>query len=161
MQQSDLFTTLQRTFVTYDISDGLTLDARPEFTTKKTATFLCNWGVQHRLSSVAFPHSNTQAEVAAKTVKILNTDNTDDNGSLNTDRFQRAMLQYHNTPDRNKRLSPAMCIFGRLTRDFVPMHPGKYEPHTTWQEPIIAREEALSNRHMRADERLSAPTGNR
>ena len=51
-----------------------------------------------------------------------------------------------------------MCIFGRPIRDFIPIHPGKYLPHKTWQETLSNREEALRNRHMRDAERLSAHT---
>ena len=68
------------------------------------------------------------------------------------------MLQYRNTPDRDTRLSPAQVIFGRPIRDFIPIHPGKYQPHSTWRETLINREEALRNRHMRAHERLSEHT---
>ena len=56
------------------------------------------------------------------------------------------------------KLSPAMCVFGRPTRDFIPILPGRYRPHDTWRETLAAQEEALRNRHMRAAERWSEHT---
>ena len=108
-----LITCLRRTFVTYGIPDELASDGGPEFTATATRQFLSGWGVHHRLSSIAFPHSNCRAEIGVKTVKRLLMDNTSSSGDIDTDSFQRAMLQYRNTPDRDTKLSPAICIFGR------------------------------------------------
>ena len=116
------------------------------------------YGVHHRLSSVAFARSNGRAEVAVKTVKRMMIENTSPNGDLNNDAFQRAMLQYRNTPDRDTRLSPAMCIYGRHIRDFIPILPQKYRPNNIWTDTLTAREEALRNRHMRTQEKLSEHT---
>ena len=65
------------------------------------------------------------------------------------------MLQYRNTPDPETKLSPAMCLFGRTIRDFIPIHPGKYEPHPTWKSTLQDREITLRKRHMKIHEQLS------
>ena len=85
--------------LTYGIPDELSSDGGPRFTSSATVAFIKDWGVHHRLSSVAFPHSNCRAGIGVKTVKRLITSNTGPNGELDTDAFQRAVLQYRNTPD--------------------------------------------------------------
>ena len=122
-----------------------------------TETFLRNWGVHHRVSSVAHPHSNCRAELGVNNGQA-DVGSTGPGGSLNTDAFQRAMLAYINTPDPVSRVSPAEIIFGRGIRDFIPAPPGQYLSHWTWRETLEAREDALRVRHMRAHERLSEHT---
>ncbi|XP_030849703.1 uncharacterized protein LOC115927679 [Strongylocentrotus purpuratus] len=112
----------------------LALDGGPEFTAAATRRFLQDWGIHHRLSSVEYTHSNCPAEVGVNTIRRLLLDNNSPTGALDADAFQRAMIQYRNTPDRDIKLSPAMCVFGLPIRDFIPVAPGKYEPHRIWRE---------------------------
>ncbi|KAL9987034.1 hypothetical protein ACROYT_G001269 [Oculina patagonica] len=106
----------------------------------------------------SIPHSNCRAEIGVKTVKRIITDNTTLNGSLDTDSLQHAILQYRNTPDPNMQLSPAQCVFGRPIKDFIPILPGRYQPHPTWSDTLAMREEALRNCHMTAAERWTEHT---
>ena len=155
---SGLINSLRRTFVTYGIPEEMSSDGGPEFTASDTRQFLKDWGVHHRLSSVAFPHSNCRAEIGVKSIKRLLADNTGSDGNLETNAFQRAILQYRNAPDRDTKLSPAMCVFGHPIRDFIPIPPGRYKPHNTWRETLEAREEALRIRHMKESEKWSEHT---
>ena len=110
------------------------------------------------LSSVACPHSNGRAEVAVKTMKRLIMDNAGGEGNLDTDAVQRAVLQYRNTPDPDTKISPAMCVFGRMIRDFIPVILGKYFPHDTWCDTLRAREDALRKRHIKTHKYWSEHT---
>ena len=142
----------------YGVPEELASDGGPKFEATLTKEFLQSWGVHHRLSSVAFPHSNYRAEVGVKSAKRIITNNTGPNSCLDIDTVQRAILLYRNTPDPTTKLSPAFILFGRPIRDFTPILPGRYKPHKTWQESLLAHEEALHNRHMLAHERWSEHT---
>ena len=108
---------LRSFFATFGVPDELSSDGGPEFMADSTKQFLQQWNVQHRISSAYFPQSNGRAEVAVKAAKRLLRSNVGPNGTLQNDRFLRAMLQLRNTPDPDCNLSPAQIVFGRQLRD--------------------------------------------
>ena len=58
--------------------------------------------------------------------------NTGPNGELDVPKFQRAILQYRNSPDQDTKMSPTMIVFGRCVRDLIPVLPGRYKPQEAW-----------------------------
>lgn len=150
-----LTSALRSTFVTFGIPDDITTDGGPEFTASTTRKFLADWGVHHRISSVANPHSNARAEIGVKTVKRALAGNTPENGNLDTDAFQRAMLTYRNTPDPVTKISPAIAVFARPIKDLIPVLPGKLRLHPYWDKLLDEREATMATRGAREDDKWS------
>ena len=149
---------LRQFFSTFGIPEELSTDGGLTFTAYETQQFLSDYGIRHRLSSVAFPHSNQRAELGVKSMKRLIRDNTSGDGSLDNDKFLRALLQYRNTPDRDTGFSPAQVIFGRNLRDFLPAPQSRYKPQPQWIMLQADREKALAKRAALNMERLSTGT---
>ena len=84
--------------------------------------------------------------------------NCSPSGSLDTDSFHKAMLSYRNTVDPVTKFSLAMAIYGRQMRDGLPVLPGQYNPHNTWQEILDHRERAMAKRHVAQHELWSEHT---
>jgi hypothetical protein len=80
--------------------------------------------------------------------------NTGPAGDLDTDWFQRVMLTYWNMWDPNTSSSPALAMFSREIRDFIPIPSGHYWPAETWSDLHSNREQALQNSHQRECEKL-------
>ena len=139
---------LRRIFSTYGVCQELATDGASVFTGGLTQEFLKKWGVRHRLSSVANPHSNCRAELGVKQVKRMITDNCGPSGSLDVDSFHKAILSYRNTPDPITKVSPAMAVFGRQMKDCLPVQKGFLLPHNTWRELLDHREKAMAKRHI-------------
>ena len=155
-----LISCLRNYFSRFGVPAELSSDGGPEFVAGVTQDFLSRWGVQHRLSSAYHPQSNGRAEVAVKTAKRLLRSNTSPSGTLDSDRFLRAMLQLRNTPDPDCNISPAQIVFGRPIRDafaFV----SRLNRFTNcnirpeWREAWRQKEVALRNRFHRTAETLN------
>ena len=84
--------------------------------------------------------------------------NAGPSGSIDVDKFQRAMLIYRNSIDPESKASPALILFGRAIRDPIPIVMGRYCPHETWQETKFNREKAMAKRHSREHEKWSEHT---
>ena len=155
---SSLVSCLRSWFMTFGAPKEIASDGGPTFTSATTQEFLKNWGIKHRLSSVAFPHSNCRAELAVKTSKRMIRENTGQHGCLDSDRFARAMLQYRNTPLQDINLSPAQILLGRELRDFLPFANFQGAIRKEWRLNAEEREIALAKRHVVAVERLHEHT---
>ena len=116
-----------------------------------------DYGIHHRISSVANQHANARAELGVKTVKRMLRDNMSARGTLDTALVSSAVVQLRNTPDRDTKLSPAKALFGRELRDFLP-RPSSALMGELWMNLADAREMALGRRSMKAEKQWSEHT---
>ena len=126
------------------------------FTSLAMAAFLDRGGVKHRVSSAYYPRANKRAELAVKSAKWLIRGNLGPRGTLDTDAFARALLEHRNTIDPLTGVSPAMMIFGRELKGFLPAQDGKFQPRQEWWLEADLREQAHAKCHSRMEERLGA-----
>ena len=149
---------LQEYFATFRIPEELATDGGLTYTSYKTQQILKDYGVKHRLSSVAFAQSNKRVELGCKSMKRLLRENNNGDGSLINDRFLRALMVYRNTRDRDTKRSPAQVVFGRCLRDFLQAPQTRYKVHLEWILLQEDREKALAKRSVSNMERLSQNT---
>lgn len=152
---------LRSFFRNFGVPEELSSDGGPEFMAGHTQDFFRLWQIRHRVSSVSFPQSNGRAEVAVKAAKRLLMSNIGPMGTLDQDRFLRAMIQLRNTPDPDCHLSPAQVIYGRPLRgslSFVNKLEKFSNPHVRplWRQAWAAKEDALRTRMARTTEALEA-----
>ena len=142
----------------HGIPEELSTDGGPTYMTYETQKFFADYGVKHRVSSVAYPHSSQRAELAVKSMKRLIRENTNSDGSLDNDQFLRAVMTHRNNPDRDTNRSPAQVIFGRNLREFLPAPLQRYKAQPQWVLLRDDREKALRKRALRNMEHLSKGT---
>ena len=112
----DVTKSLARLCENYSVPVSCTLDGGPNLTTKVVEDMMRDYGIHHRISSVANPHANARAELGVKTVKRMLLDDVSARGTLDRTKVSRALLQLRNTPDRDTKLSPAKALYGRELR---------------------------------------------
>ena len=149
---------LRAYFSMHGIPEEIATDGGSTYMAYETQKFLSDYGINHRVSSVAFPHSNQRAELAVKSLKRLCRENTNRDGSLDSDKFLRAVMTYRNTPDRDTGRSPAQVIFGRQLKDFLPAPLMRYKPQPQWILLKDDREKALRKRALKNMEKLEIGT---
>ena len=147
---------LRQYFARWGVAKEITSDGAPVFTSSAMGDFLNRWGVKHRVSSAYYPRANKRAELAVKSAKRLIRGNLGPRGSLNTDAFARALLEHRNAIDPLTGLSPAMIIFGREMKGFLPSPDKKFQPRQEWRLEADLREQAHAKRHARMEERLTS-----
>ena len=82
-----LINCLREYFSMHGIPEEIATDGGPTYMAYETQKFLQDYGIRHRVSSIAYPHSNQWAELAVKSMKRLCRENTKADGSLNCDSF--------------------------------------------------------------------------
>ena len=131
----DLVRILKEYFSIFGIPEHFSSDDGPQFRSETLRSFFKCWGVkEHRVSSAYHPHSNLRAKTAVKSAKRILLDNTRSDGSPDSDKLLRAIMQHRNTPDAEFKLSPAQLVFGRPIKDFLPIKPANFRPSEVWMD---------------------------
>ena len=142
----------------FNIPEEIATDGGPQMTSTEFKESLKAWDVRHRLSSAYYPHSNCRAELAVKAGKRLLRDNMGPGGSIDNDRFMRAIMQFRNTPMQDCRRSPAQMVYGRQLRDFLPALHNKLEPMKDWSVTQEHRERTLAKKREDDGQRWATRT---
>ena len=92
---SDVVQAFRRWFTALGVPALLFSDNGPQFASSDFADFAANWGFRLRHSSPRYPQANGLAESAVKRMKHLVATTSAD---LQSEVFQKALLEYRNTP---------------------------------------------------------------
>ena len=156
---------LSEFFARFGVPADISTDQGPEYMSQFTQDFFKAWGIVHKSSSSYFAASNGRAELAVKACKRLLRDNVKQDGSLDTDKFVRAMLTKRNTPDNDSKLSPAEIIMGRKLTDALPCLPSdkifinNESIHPRWREMWHMKEQALRDNYVKNLEPVQNKSG--
>ena len=153
-----LISCLRSVFAVYGAPERLFTDGGMQFQAQEFGSFLKRWKVHHVTSSAFYPQGNSRAELAVKTAKRLLQENVAPDGSLNTEKVSRALLQYRNTPIQHLGLSPSQLLFHRNLRDSLPVNPRSLRPSKLWIEAAHRREAAFRQRNLAMTNRYNRTT---
>ena len=142
-----LLSVLRNHFASFGVPEESSSDGGPQFEADAFKSFLHQWGIHFRLSSVGYAQSNGCAEVGVKSMKRLLHNNISANGSLNNDKILRALLEYRNTPLPDVNLSPAQILFHRQLKDAIPTHRKQYHLHKEWVIAANKREQIFAHKN--------------
>ena len=121
----DLIGACRKCFVDLGVPQIFRSDCGPQFSSKEFKDFLNSWGVIHRTSSPYYAQSNGHAEASVKAMKSLIAKTTQ-NGNINTEEFQKGLLEWRNTPNQSGR-SPAEIVYGHPLRTLIPIHRSSFQ----------------------------------
>ena len=113
---------IEKHFNVFGIPNTIRSDGGPQFR-KEFDEFCADLRITHEQSSPYHPRSNGLAESAVKSAKRLLQKSHE-----KFDIFQRNLLEYHNVPREDTKLSPAAMIFGRPCRTRLPTLPAARKP---------------------------------
>ena len=157
-QSRHVIDSLRSIFSNYGAPDTLFTDGGLPFQGQEVQQFLNTWKVKHVTSSASYPQGNGRAELAVKAAKRLLQENTNSDGSLNTNKASRALLQYRNTPIQHVGLSPAQILFHRNLRDGLPASQQSLKPNKLWVIAADQRERSLAKRNEDLVDRYNRST---
>ena len=142
-----------REFAEHGIPKTCTTDGGPRFTAHDTKRLFADWGIDHRITSVANPDANCRAEVAVKTIKRMIGDNAGPHGKLDS----QALVTYRNTADRDTGFSPAEVLYG-LSQGFSASSSREQirsAPPSTIGKPLDGQPPVIATQpHFRTNQRM-------
>ena len=133
---NDIISQLILQFSNLGVPTRLRSDGGPQFVSRNFNDFAQRWGITLQQSTPYYAQSNGHAEAAVKAMKALLA-KTSRNGRIETEGFQRGLLEWRNTP-RSHGKSPAEIVFGHQLRSFLPAHRSTFAKQ--WRDDIEQRE---------------------
>ena len=115
---------------TWNTPEHITTDGGPQMMSGVFQKWMKELDIAHRPSNMCLHHD--RADTAIRSSKKILKDCVSRAGSIDNDKFMKAILQNRNTPHQDCKRSPAQMVFGRTLRDHIPCLPYKYATNADW-----------------------------